>query len=54
LRVCALQKQTGGFTEHFKNTNDRLGHPGGDEILKQFGTRLQERLRRGIQQARRT
>ena len=34
--------------DHFKNANDTLGHAGGDEILKQFGTRLQESLRRGI------
>ncbi|MGH8319241.1 MAG: GGDEF domain-containing protein [Steroidobacteraceae bacterium] len=34
--------------DYFKNANDTLGHAGGDEILKQFGTRLQESLRRGI------
>ena len=34
--------------DHFKNANDTLGHAGGDEILKQFGTRLQEILRRGV------
>jgi diguanylate cyclase (GGDEF)-like protein len=34
--------------DFFKNANDTLGHVGGDEILKQFGARLQESLRRGI------
>lgn len=34
--------------DHFKKANDTLGHAGGDEILKQFGTRLQQSLRRGI------
>jgi two-component system, cell cycle response regulator len=34
--------------DYFKNANDTLGHAGGDEILKQFGTRLQQSLRRGI------
>lgn len=34
--------------DYFKNANDTFGHAGGDEILKQFGTRLQESLRRGI------
>jgi two-component system cell cycle response regulator len=34
--------------DYFKNANDTLGHAGGDEILKQFGARLQESLRRGV------
>lgn len=34
--------------DFFKNANDTLGHAGGDEILKQFGARLQESLRRGV------
>ncbi len=34
--------------DYFKNANDTLGHAGGDEILKHFGIRLQESLRRGV------
>jgi two-component system cell cycle response regulator len=34
--------------DYFKNVNDTLGHAGGDEVLKQFGARLQEALRRGV------
>lgn len=34
--------------DFFKHANDTLGHAGGDEILKQFGLRLQQALRRGV------
>ncbi|HEY4215220.1 MAG TPA: diguanylate cyclase [Steroidobacteraceae bacterium] len=34
--------------DFFKKVNDTLGHAGGDEILKQFGSRLQTNLRRGV------
>jgi two-component system, cell cycle response regulator len=34
--------------DHFSKTNEALGHPGGDEVLRQFGPRLQQVLRRGI------
>src|SRR5579862_664277 len=34
--------------DHFSKVNEALGHPGGDEVLRQFGPRLQQVLRRGI------
>jgi two-component system, cell cycle response regulator len=34
--------------DHFGKVNETLGHAGGDQILKQFGPRLQEALRTGI------
>ena len=34
--------------DFFKNINDTLGHGCGDDILRQFGARMQEVLRRGV------
>ena len=34
--------------DFFKKLNETLGHAGGDQILRQFGSRLQQNLRRGI------
>lgn len=34
--------------DHFKKVNETFGHDGGDQVLTQFGQRLQQVLRRGV------
>jgi diguanylate cyclase (GGDEF)-like protein len=34
--------------DFFKTVNDTLGHAAGDQVLAQFGARLQQFLRRGV------
>lgn len=34
--------------DHFKGVNETVGHPGGDEILREFAARVHQMLRRGI------
>ena len=34
--------------DNFRKVNETSGHPGGDQILREFGIRLQKGLRRGI------
>lgn len=46
-RACALSILLCDV-DHFRKINETLGHPGGDRILREFGSRLQQGLRRGI------
>lgn len=34
--------------DHFKKVNETVGHPGGDEVLREFAVRLHQMLRRGM------
>jgi two-component system cell cycle response regulator len=34
--------------DHFRKINESFGHPGGDQILRELGKRLQQGLRRGV------